>query len=128
MEIDAAITITTEEGRHKINEIINSKQPIYGATPFGTSDSIKDPQKQIVRNPRYSSEYSLTRVNTNLHAKFIVSREWVATGSCNFTENSIQNQHEIVNVIPKSHHPKRYKKYKDFFETLWNRSQQGVNQ
>lgn len=122
MQFHNPITFTTEDGRHKIKEIANSERTIYGITPFGLSEQIKAPQKQIVRKKKYQRKYSLTRVNSNVHAKLLLTNNFILHGSCNFTENSIQNQHEIIHLTPKQTAPKQYNNIKKYFETLWERS------
>jgi len=117
-------TITTEDGRHKITEALTKHKPVYGITPFALANAIQAPQKQIVRKNKYQRTYSKTRKNKSIHAKLILTKETAITGSCNFTTNSIQNEHEFVEITCKHCHPDKYRKYKEFFETIWNRSQE----
>lgn len=116
-------TLTTEQGRHKIIEKANKEKPIYGLTPYGLDNRIKHPQKQIVKNAEYSNKYSKTRKNTSTHAKIILNKKYAITGSTNFTTNSIQNEHEIIQIIHKECHPEKYQTIKNFFETMWQRSE-----
>lgn len=113
---------TTEQGRHKIIETANQQQIIYAMTPFGLDDRIKTPQKQIVRKKEYENEYSITRINQSLHAKLLVTKDYVIHGSCNFTSNSIENEHELIHITSKKCDQDSYKKAKKFFETVWRRS------
>lgn len=62
-------TFTTEDGRHKIKQIANQKPILYALTPFGLDPQIQTPQKQIVRDPDYANEYSITRINNSVHGK-----------------------------------------------------------
>lgn len=123
MKIKEQLVLSTEDSRHKIKEIANNQQTIYGITPFGLSQQIKEPQYQIVREQENASKYSITRTNKSIHAKILLTKDYVMHGSCNFTENSIQNEHEIIQVTPKKGYEKQYRKFKQFFETVWRRSQ-----
>lgn len=115
-------TFTTEDGRHKIKQIANRKPILYALTPFGLDPQIQTPQKQIVRAPEYANEYSITRINNSVHGKLLLTRDYAIHGSCNFTENSIQNQHEIIHVTCRNCDPERYETMKRFFDQLWKRS------
>lgn len=115
-------TFTTEDGRHKIKQIANQKPILYALTPFGLTPQIQTPQKQIVRDQEYANEYSITRINNSVHGKLLLTRDYAIHGSCNFTENSIQNEHEIIHVTCRNCDSDRYEAMKNFFEQLWERS------
>lgn len=122
-------TFTTEEGRHKITQAIaeaNKGKITYAAAPYGLTSRLKDPQKLITTEKRFDKTYSKTRLNDSLHAKLLFYRTEesykVIHGSGNFTENSIQNQHEIYNITCRSCHPQRFNTLFQFFQKIWKRS------
>lgn len=119
---DTCQTFTTEEGRYRIKQIANQKPIVYALTPFGLDSQIQTPQKQIVREPEYANKHSIARLNNSVHGKLLLTRDYAIHGSCNFTENSIQNQHEIIHVTCRKCEPERYESMKNFFEQLWRRS------
>lgn len=114
--------------RPEIAKVLRKAQNTKVLAPFGIKSEYFDGGKIITRQ---GSEpiYGKRRQNAKLHAKLMLTRDEAIIGSCNFTQNSVQRQHEIVAVIPRTAHPVAYEALDRFFSKIWRGSTEfsGIN-
>jgi len=114
--------ITTEDGRGKIREKANQQPIAQAITPYGLDPKIQTPQKQIVKQKENATKHSISKENNSVHAKLLLTKDYAIIGSSNFTQNSINKEHEFIEVIDRNCHPEKHKKLRQFFEQIWRRS------
>lgn len=134
------MTMMTSAGNRKlIREWLDEINPRKILAPFGfnpeyfnTYQRRNDRQNKIgqktkiITRPRHEPRIGKRRKNSNLHAKAIIGQKMVITGSCNFTTNSVEREHELVHRIQKQ---KEIKKVEEFFDKIWEKSTEfkGIN-
>lgn len=85
-----------------------------------------DSNTKIITKPNHEPRIGNRRTNNNLHAKVVIGERMVITGSCNFTTNSVEYEHELIHRIQKQ---KEINKIEKFFDNIWEKSTEfkGIN-
>jgi len=98
---------------------------------FGMPDieHLKDKPLMVIVNTAQLGNYKKSlpdkwyiKKNNKIHSKLALGKEGFVIGSWNFTDNSTNNMHESVLVVPYNENPLMQKLLADYFEVLWNRS------
>lgn len=118
------LTFTTNDGRNKLFDLIGEKEIRFAAAPFGLSDDLPLPEQMIVRDQEHLSPIVETRLNQQLHAKFLVTEQFVVHGSSNFTDNSLRHEHEVFTVTYRDCCEQQYETFISFFKDIWHRSRE----
>lgn len=134
------MTMMTSAGNRKlIREWLDEINPQKILAPFGfnpdyfnkyqrrtdTQNKI-DSNTKIISRPNHVPKIGNRRTNNKLHAKAVIGERMVLTGSCNFTSNSVEHEHEIMH---RSHYIKDIEKIEKFFDQIWEKSSEfkGIN-
>lgn len=127
MEKETLKIITTEDGRGLIrNAIMEITQPTKIIAPFGYSPRfpISFLTKIIMQHPQYNPQnIGVAKYSNKIHLKLILGMikngsPIAVMGSCNFTENSITNMHEILIITTRS---EDITKLEALFDRIWDR-------
>lgn len=124
--------MTSAGNRKLIREWVDEINPQKILAPFGFDQRYfnkyqrhSDPENKvnsktkIITRPDHEPTIGNRRTNSKLHAKAVIGQRMLLTGSCNFTNNSVEHEHEILHRI---HDQKQRQRIEEFFDEIWEKS------
>lgn len=111
--------ILTNKRSEYVKELIDIK-PYKIMIPFGNpiANLFRIRLKILSREPIKDMSHNwLNKTNKKIHAKIVIGEDGYIIGSCNWSNNSIQNLHECAIVVRNDEKGKE--ELEKYFDSLW---------